>query len=165
MMNNTANNNQKILNEIRFGFLHTYRVAGMAEPWSMKIEHTLQLLKGQGISAILTLTEDDLYGKKYQEAGFLHLHEPIEDCEPPIAEGMDRAVVFINSCIKKGLGVAVHCFEGRGRTGTVLCAWLGLKESLGPGEAIKRIHNLRECTVLTETQRSFLHQYLNDKIE
>ena len=60
------------------------------------------------------------------------------------------------------MGVAVHCLEGRGRTGTVLCAWLALKESLGPGEAIDKIHDIREHTVLTGSQRNFLYHYLND---
>ena len=153
--------NHKILDEIRFAYLHTYRVAGMSEPWSMKIEPTLRLLKDQGIGAILTLTEDNLYGRDYTAAGFLNHHEPIEDCEPPLAEGMDRALGFINDCLEEGHGVVVHCLEGRGRTGTVLGAWLGLKESLGPVDAIRRVYDLRERTIITPTQRSFLYEYLN----
>ncbi len=152
-----------ILQEIRFSYLHAYRVAGMSEPWSTKMEPTLELLKEQGIDAILTLTEDNLYGKEYTAAGFLSYHEPIEDCEPPSIEGMDRAIGFINKCLEEGHGVAVHCLEGRGRTGTVLGAWLGLKESLSPQAAIRRVYDLREHTIVTPTQRSFLHQYLNDR--
>jgi len=153
--------NSQILNEIRFSYLHTYRVAGMSEPWSMKMEATLALLKEQGIGAILTLTEDNLYGKDYWAAGFLNHHEPIEDCEPPSAEGMDRAIGFINACLEEGFGVAVHCLEGRGRTGTVLAAWLGRQESLSPQEAIRRVYDLREHTIITPTQRCFLDRYLN----
>jgi atypical dual specificity phosphatase len=153
--------NQQILDEIRFAYLHTYRVAGMSEPWSLKIERTLMLLKDRGIGAILTLTEDNLFGGDYAAAGFLNHHEPIEDCEPPSGEGMDRALGFINDCLEEGHGVAVHCLEGRGRTGTVLGAWLGVKESLSPEDAIRRIYDLREGTVITPTQRSFLCNYLN----
>ena len=153
--------NQQILDEIRFAYLHTYRVAGMSEPWSMKIDRTLRILKDQGIGAILTLTEDNPYGTDYTEAGLLNHHEPIDDCEPPATEGMNRALAFIGDCLEKGHGVAVHCLEGRGRTGTVLGAWLALKESLSPEDAIKRIHDLREGTIITPSQRSFLHQYLN----
>ena len=97
----------------------------------------------------------------YTEAGLLNHHEPIDDCEPPATEGMNRALAFIGDCLEKGHGVAVHCLEGRGRTGTVLGAWLALKESLSPEDAIKRIHDLREGTIITPSQRSFLHQYLN----
>ncbi len=153
-------NDLQVLTELRFGFLHPYKVAGMGEPWSMKIEHTHQLLKKKGIGAILTLTEDDPYGKFHRVAGFIHLHEPVDDCEPPSKAGMNTAISFINDCLENKMGVAVHCLEGRGRTGTVLCAWIGLRETLSPGNAISRIRALRPETVLTLSQRSFLHQYL-----
>ena len=149
----------QILNEIRFSFIHPYKVAGMGEPWIKKMERTLQLLKEHGIGAILTLTEDNLYGREYINAGFLHKHEPIEDCEAPTIQGMDRAIAFINFCLEKNIGVAVHCLEGRGRTGTVLCAWLGLKESLSAEDAIKRIYELRHHTIISITQRLFLCKY------
>ena len=160
LKNNLFNNDLQILEEIRFGFLHPYNVAGMGEPWSMKIDQTHRFLQSQGIRAVLTLTEDDLYGERHRIAGFLCHHEPIDDCEPPSAAGMDRAVGFIDTCLEKRFGVAVHCLEGRGRTGTVLGAWIGLKESLDPESAIKRIFELRPYTVLTPSQRSFLYRYL-----
>ncbi len=160
-MEKISKDDSRILSEIRFGFLSSYKVAGMAEPWSMKFERTFMLLHKLGIGAILTLTEDNLYGNDYMASGFLHHHEPIDDCEAPTKKGLDRALSFINANLDKGHGVAVHCLEGRGRTGTVLCAWLGLNESLEPEEAIKRIYELREYTVITESQREFLHQYLD----
>lgn len=157
----TGGGRHAILDEIRFGFLDAYPVAGMSEPWSAKIETTLHLLREQGIGAILTLTEDDLYGEQVRAAGFLHHHEPIDDCEPPSAEGMDRAIGFIDDCLEEGLRVAVHCAEGRGRTGTVLAGWLGRAESLGSRDAVRRVYDLREQTVITPSQRAFLRRYLD----
>lgn len=156
-----AGTGSPILAEIRFGFLHPYRVAGMGEPWHTKIKETHRLLAAQGIGAILTLTEDDLYGEVHRSAGFDQHHEPIDDTEPPATEGMNRAIAFIDACLEKGRGVAVHCQEGRGRTGTVLCGWIGLKESLTPADAIVRVHELRNDTVLTQSQRAFLLEYLD----
>ena len=153
----------QILKELRFGFIGSYRVAGMGEPWAMKLGKTQELLKRLGIGGILTLMEDDLYGMQHKEAGFMHFHEPIDDTMPPTVDGMDRAIDFINTCLKNDVGVAVHCFEGRGRTGTVLGAWLGLTEGLGPEEAIQRIKELRYHTLLTPPQRDFLHLYLNSR--
>ncbi len=157
------NDNHRILTEIGFCYLQTYAVAGMSEPWSTKMGPTLGLLKELGIGAILTLTEDNLYGRQYVEAGFLNHHEPIEDCEPPSMRGMDRAIAFIEDCVNEGRGVAVHCFEGRGRTGTVLAAWLGRRENLGAPEAIRRVRADRAFTVITPTQRSFLDAYLQGR--
>ena len=154
---------RRILEEIRFGFLYPYRVAGMGEPWHLRFERTQQLLAAQGIGGILTLTEDDLYGEQHRAAGFLHHHESIDDCEPPATSGMDRAIKFMDDCLEKDFGVAVHCLEGRGRTGTVLCAWVGLKESLRAQNALERIYTLRHHTVLTQAQRLFLYQYLGDE--
>ena len=153
----------RILSEIRFGFIHPYLVAGMGEPWVKRIDATLRLLNEQGIGAILTVTENDLYGEFYRDAGFLCYHEPIEDCMPPAKEGMDRGLDFINSCLTKGHGVAVHCFQGRSRTGTVLAAWVGLKESLNLQGAIERVYAARPYSVITNTQRVFLTEYLNER--
>ncbi len=160
MIRDKSHPDHLILAEIRFGFLPPYKVAGMAEPWLEKIKPTIELLKANAIGAILTLTEDDLYGKYYRAAGFLHHHEPINDNEAPTVKTMDSAIFFINSSLEKGYGVAVHCLEGRGRTGTVLCAWLALKESLCAMDAIERIYKLRYCTVISDPQREFLHRYL-----
>lgn len=151
----------QILSEIKFGYLHPYKVAGMGEPWHIRMKETQHLLAFSGIGAILTLTEEDLYGDLHKEAGFYHYHEPINDAEPPTSEGMGRALAFIDESLRKRRGVAVHCMEGRGRTGTVLCAWIALKENLPYQEAIIRIHDLRWHTVLTSSQRAFLHEYLS----
>jgi atypical dual specificity phosphatase len=148
-----------ILEEINFGFLGSYRVAGMGEPILGKMVRTHKLLRELGIGAILTLTEDDLYGSRHRKAGFFHHHEPIDDAQPPTAAGMDRALAFIEASLP--VGVAVQCMEGRGRTGTVLCAWLARQESLETEQAIRRIHELCRRTVLTPPQRMFLRSYLS----
>ncbi len=154
------NDEIQILNEIRFGYIADYKVAAMGEPWALKLKSTYKVLKKLGIDAILTLTEDDLYGKSHKKAGFLHHHEPIDDCMPPSESGMDRAIGFINTCVGKKNAVAVHCLEGRGRTGTVIAAWLAKKELLNAEDAIKRMYELRIHTVITPSQREFLRQYL-----
>ena len=151
----------EILKDLRFGFLGDYAVAGMGEPWLDKLDGTHELLREQGIGAILTLTEDDLFGSLHEAAGFCHCHEPIDDCEPPDINGMDRAIDFIDRCLRKNMGVAVHCFEGRGRTGTVLAAWLARQEMLTAECAISRVRTLRYQTALTESQKAFLIRYLD----
>ena len=149
-----------ILHQIHFSFLSSYTVAGMGEPWLNKLEGTHAALKACGIGAILTLTEDNLYGDRHLEAGFRLLHEPIDDGEAPTTEALDRALTFINQAQESKLGVAVHCLEGRGRTGTVLCAWLAIKEHLDGDQAIARVRMLRPYTALSTNQKIFRQGYL-----
>ena len=149
-----------LLKEIHFGFLPPHRVAGMGEPWLGKMPRTHEDLRKQGIGAILTLTEDNLYGDLHRQAGFRLRHEPMDDGEAPAVAALERAVVFIDLALEKGEGVAVHCQEGRGRTGTVLGAWLAAWENLSGEETIVRLRSLRPYTALSPSQKAFLLDYL-----
>ncbi len=148
------------LARIIFGFVGPYPIAGMGEPWHSYQDQTFALLKQAGIGAVLTLTEDDPFGQAYTDAGFLHLHEPIDDAYPPDPPALERALAFIDSALAQNHGTAVHCLEGRGRTGVVLCAWLAKKEGLGPLDAIARLRNLRPFTALSPEQKDFLLSFL-----
>src|SRR3990172_7723279 len=148
-----------VLSEIRFGFLPGTRVAGMGEPWRDKIDETIACLKQQGIGAVVTLTEDNPYNENFTHAGLQHLFSPINDTEPPSRATMDDIIVFMEKALADGLGVAVYCCEGRGRTGTVLCAWLGKKLGLDGKSAIEKIYSLRFHTVLTYSQQNFILDY------
>ena len=149
-----------LLDQILFGLLEPYPVAGMGEPWKSKIRETLAALREKGIGAVLTLTEEDYLGLEYASTGFLHLHAPIDDYEAPGRNTLMQAVDFIDQCLDRGEGVAVHCLEGRGRTGTVLAAWLARKENLDGEAAIRRVRSLRPVTALSPAQKQFLLDYL-----
>ena len=150
----------ELLAGIRFGYLYPYQVAGTGEPWRQHIQRTMVLLKKEGIAAVLTLTEDDPFGRDYLASGFLHRHVPIDDGEPPSPQAMRLAVDFIQSALADNLPVAVHCLEGRGRTGVILCGWLARIEDLSADAAIQRVRNLRHHTVFSPSQRAFLEAYL-----
>lgn len=149
-----------VLREIHFGFLGPYAVAGMGEPWIDKLPETHAALKQAGVNAILTLTEDNLYGEQHLKAGFQLHHEPIDDGEAPSVTALENAVAFIDSSLSVEAGVAVHCLEGRGRTGTVLGAWLAARERLKGDAAISRLRELRPFTALSSAQKAFLLDYL-----
>jgi len=149
-----------ILDEIKFGFIEPYRVAGMSEPWLNKLRETHIQLNAVGIGTILTLTEDDPYGRFHRQAGFQQHHLPIEDGEPPAIETMQQALMFIEDSLRHQQGVAVHCFEGRGRTGTILAGWLGVTEGLDATSAIHKLRHQRPCTALTQPQKAFLEVFL-----
>lgn len=155
-------NSMSVLDEIRFEFLPGCKVAGMAEPYVSKLPETLDALKKNGVCAVISLTENNFFGVYFLEAGFHHLHAPIDDCEPPTRETMDSILDFIDKMTANG-GVVVHCCEGRGRTGTVLGVWLALQKGLDGKEAVEEIYKVRTHTVLTSRQRAFIEKYLQEK--
>ena len=151
---------EDILTQIRFAYVGAYPIAGMAEPWLPKMTQTLSLLRQAGIGVIVTLTEESPYSRHYREAGFHHLHSPIDDTRAPSPEQMDHILAFIDGHMDAGRAAAVHCLEGRGRTGTVLAAWLGRREPGSAEQVIRTLRLLRPVTVITPEQKRFLQGYL-----
>jgi len=56
-------------------------------------------------------------------------------------------------------GVAVHCYWGRGRTGTMLAAYLVAVNEMYPDEAIDHIRRLRPFSIETDEQEEAVHNF------
>jgi len=53
----------------------------------------------------------------------------------------------------------VHCAAGRGRTGTILAAYLIKRENLTADQAIKRIRSIRPGSIQSDRQELALDMY------
>ncbi len=137
-------------------------------------------LVNQGIGTIVTVREIPLplqwltvtdskkgssNSRNIKKINYLHLR--VEDYHSPSIDEIVSTVKFIENEIEveKRL-VLVHCAAGKGRTGTILCAYLLKKENLSAKDAINRIRKLRPGSIQTDSQEKSIHEYekyLKDK--
>src|ERR1044071_3001951 len=89
-----------------------------------------------------------------------YLHLPVEDYRAPTIEQLKSAISFIENEIKfNRSAVLVHCAAGKGRTGTILAAYLLKNDGLSVESTIKRLRRLRPGSIQTPAQEQILYQY------
>jgi protein-tyrosine phosphatase len=103
----------------------------------------LRELRDAGVTLFLDLTEaGELPPYHHLVGGARHLRLPIRDMAVPAADELCRTLDTIDAEITSGGVTYVHCWAGRGRTGTVVGCWL-VRHGLGGEDALTRIVTLR----------------------
>ncbi|HEX7274662.1 MAG TPA: dual specificity protein phosphatase 23 [Nitrososphaeraceae archaeon] len=95
--------------------------------------------------------------EKPKEVNYLHLR--VEDYHSPTVHEIDSTVKFIENEIKSNRPVLVHCAAGKGRTGTILGAYLLRNDNIGAKDAITKIRNIRPGSIQTDSQEKSLYEY------
>lgn len=135
-----------------FSWVISGELAGMGQPGLQSpLADDLQALVGVGVGAVATLTEQALDDVALDVAGLDVLHVPIRDMTSPSRADIDRFVAFSEGEIAEGKPVAVHCFAGRGRTGTMLACFL-VHRGATPTQAIAQIRAQRPGSIETPMQ-------------
>jgi protein tyrosine/serine phosphatase len=67
----------------------------------------------------------------------------IRDLDVPTGINMNRVLTQVDTSIQAGKPVYVHCWGGRGRTGTVVGCWLVRQGMVSGKDAVDRIRHLR----------------------
>ncbi|MEM2919771.1 MAG: dual specificity protein phosphatase family protein [Candidatus Nitrosocaldus sp.] len=129
-------------------------LAGSARPMSMQ---EIEWVKQEGVKSIVSVIEEPLPDEWLD--GIEYLHIPTLDHTAPDIENMDKAVEFIRSSITASRAVMVHCAAGKGRTGTILAAYMIKYEGLSAIEAINRIRSLRPSSIQSSSQEMALTLY------
>jgi len=75
-----------------------------------------------------------------------YVRHPIPDRSTIDDDGYDRIIGHIRAELDAGRVVYVHCWGGKGRTATVVGAWLVAEEGLDADAALNRIIELRAGT-------------------
>jgi len=138
------------------------RLAGLPGPAYM--EWDFARLRKMGYSVVVSLECDRLNTFEIEDAGFEHKKICVQDFTPPTLDQIDEFVSFVDAKLAEGKKVLVHCFAGRGRTGTMLAAFL-IRRGMSSDAAIREIRERAKEAygtvrgVIEPEQEEILHHY------
>ena len=116
----------------------------------------LEIVRREGIRAIASLTERPLDPKALREAGLVARHIPIEDFSVPTIDQAKEFCAFVDEHLERNEAVAVHCFAGLGRTGTLIACWLVRDASASARGILDSIRKIEPGFVQTAEQEAFI---------
>jgi atypical dual specificity phosphatase len=134
-----------------FSWLVEGRLAASGRPYS---KSQMDWLKDNGVTAILSLTEEPLPGEWTR--GLETKHISMKDHAPVSHSDMLLGADYIYSSISDGKVVLVHCLAGKGRTGSVLAAYMMVYEGKSARQAIDELRAAREGSVEHQQQQRVL---------
>jgi atypical dual specificity phosphatase len=82
-----------------------------------------------------------------------------DDYNAPTIDEIHGVVDYIEKKIEANKPVLVHCAAGKGRTGTILAAYLIKKDVLTPYEAVKKLRLMRPGSIQSERQSMAIEHY------
>lgn len=136
-----------------FSWLKKSKIAGSARPVT---EDELKALKEEGVQAIVSLTGTPLNPEVVSRLGFEYLHSHISGV--PSVEQLDEIIKFVEEKNVQSKPVLVHCGEGKGRTGTVLAAYL-VYHGLSADEAIRMVGGKRPGSIENLEQENAVREF------
>jgi atypical dual specificity phosphatase len=136
-----------------FSWIEPPVLAGCGRPESVT---ELEAAKREGVEAIVSLTSTPLNPETIRRLGFVYLHSPLST--NPSTQQLAQIAQFIESQKSQSHPVLVHCGEGKGRTGTVLAAYLVYK-GMQADEAIQLVREKRPGSIQTAEQELVIHEF------
>jgi atypical dual specificity phosphatase len=138
-----------------FTWVDPPRLAALSRPQGGE---DLRWLRRNGIDVLISLTETPLPRHWLNDAGILAVSVPVADMSPPSERQLDHVLATIRKANASGMGVAIHCAAGLGRTGTVLAAYF-VSGGMSARDAILKVRDLRPGSVETAEQERAVEHY------
>ena len=134
-----------------FNWIVERKLAGSEDLRSLS---EVKWLVKQGVRSIVTIKEKPLPSEWFinDNTNIDNFHISIQDYGAPSLEELDYVVNHINQQIDRGRPVVVHCSGGKGRTGTILAAYL-IKKGASADQAIKRLRKIRSESIQIKGSR------------
>ncbi len=140
---------------MNFGWVLENELAGSQGPASFE---DLSYLHQQGVRAVIRMEERTIAADTGNVVDLVDMFEPVPDFTPPELDQIQRMIEFIDLQVKDNRPVAVSCYAGIGRTGTVLACYL-VHRGETPGDAIYRVRDLRRGSIQTPEQEAAVFQF------
>ncbi|MEW6712475.1 MAG: dual specificity protein phosphatase family protein [Candidatus Riflebacteria bacterium] len=140
--------------EVEPGKIYAGPIPSAADP-GMILEVVRHPIEKWGVRTFINLMEEDETNSSGQpfnsyieaarsiDQSIEMLRLPIPDCTAPNHEFMRKILDEIDSRLREGRPVYVHCWGGLGRTGVVVCCWL---KRHGEADPLEKLRRLRACT-------------------
>jgi atypical dual specificity phosphatase len=139
-----------------FGWVIEDKLAGCGLPVT---DDEFEWLVQRGIKSIVTVREVPLPPDWFEDRDVSYLHLRVEDFGAPSIEELEASVNFIEQQLQDERPVMVHCAAGKGRTGTVLAAFLVKNENLSAEQAIEKLRTIRPGSVQSVVQEAAVSMY------
>jgi atypical dual specificity phosphatase len=134
-----------------FTWVRNARLAASGRPYS---KSQVDWLRDNGVTAILTLTEEPLPGDWTR--GLETKHISLADHAALSHSQMKLGAGYIATALSEGKVVLVHCLAGKGRTGCVLAAYMMAYEGKTARQAIDELRSIRGGSVERPQERNVL---------
>jgi atypical dual specificity phosphatase len=135
-------------------------LAGAETPTLEEVE--VYARKGFNTIVCLQLWEAEdtpAYDREFIESKGMELkHIPLQNGVPPLEGHFQEFNKYINE--HPGWRILVHCWGGQGRTGSMLAAYLGMREKLSGKDAIKKVREIWPNYIETVEQEQAVIEYL-----
>ena len=128
---------------MNFSLIDNY-VAGSARILS---RNDVNWLARKGIKAIVALTEIPAPSSWIEGSGIDYKHVPVKNHFAPTLAQIEDCVDFMETNVQKGNKVLLHCAAGKGRTGTVIAAYVCKRDNITAELAIEQVRAKRPGSV------------------